>query len=77
MSPHHIITAHHCLMSEEEQEDIYVVVGSRDREGGGRFKVEEVIRHPCYDELMTNYDVAVLRVEEVRVLKSNIFENSF
>ncbi|GMH66964.1 hypothetical protein TrST_g9937 [Triparma strigata] len=75
VSPHHIITASHCLLSEEEQDDyevlgehadydVYVVVGSRDREGENKFKVQEIIRHPCYDAFLTNYDVAVLRVEE-------------
>ncbi|GMH85878.1 hypothetical protein TL16_g10368 [Triparma laevis f. inornata] len=72
VSPHHIITASHCLepsawSDPSSHSDIFIVVGAADRGLNtevNRFKVEEIIAHPCYDAAMTNYDIAVLRVEE-------------
>ncbi|EAT34029.1 AAEL013712-PA [Aedes aegypti] len=63
LSERWVMTAGHCAASG--QTNLQVRIGSSQHASGGQLiKVKKVNRHPKYDEVTTDYDFALLELEE-------------
>jgi secreted trypsin-like serine protease len=63
VAPQYVVTVAHCIRDEMR----YVAIGaqaSEGIEGGERIKIAEVWVHPKHNDLTTDYEVAVLRLEK-------------
>ncbi|KAH8281746.1 hypothetical protein KR054_002652, partial [Drosophila jambulina] len=71
-----IITAAHCLISEDGTEyhinQLSVSVGSTSRSNGTVFEVDAKIFHPKFRNVSSHYDIAVLRLREPLVLGNTV-----
>jgi secreted trypsin-like serine protease len=66
-----VLTAAHCVREEKDGEerqfeagDLDVYVGSIEFTGGQRIKVKRIVRHPSYDVVTADSDVALLELAE-------------
>ncbi len=58
-----IVTAAHCII-EATPEQVQVLAGTQKLDGSGnRYNVKRIVRHPRYDKITDDYDVAVLELE--------------
>ena len=66
-----VLTAAHCVREEKDGEErlieaaeVNVYVGSVEFKGGQRIKVQRIVRHPAYNTLTADNDLALLQLAE-------------
>lgn len=72
MSDRWVVTSGSCAFFVNNRKDMYINVGTHQRNGGKKIRIARAITHPRYENIAFSYDIAVIQTRERIVFNNNV-----